>query len=239
MGLDVHQGARICAAGHGGQVLFSQATRELIGDEGIEGASISDLGEHRLKDLTRPQRLYQLSIAGLVRRFPALKTLDSRPTNLPAQATPLIGRQAEIEQVSGLLGQEGIRLLTLTGTGGIGKSRLAVHLAAECIDAFADGVFWVPLAPIRDPTMVPAAIAVALGLRESAGRTLLETLMEYLGAQAPAARPRQLRTRARRRARVRELLARRPDWTCSSPAALRCGSPASTPTRSRRCRFPT
>ncbi len=167
VGLDVPRAARICSAGHGGQVLISQATRELIEDELPDGIALRDLGEHRLKDLTRPQRLSQLVIEGLPDEFPALRTLENRPTNLPVQLTPLIGREREVAAVVGQLRREDVRLLTLTGPGGTGKTRLALQAAAELVEDFPHGVFFVALAPIADPTLVLPTIAQTLGLRET------------------------------------------------------------------------
>jgi predicted ATPase/class 3 adenylate cyclase len=151
VGLDVHKAARICAAAHGGQVLVSQATRELAGD------GLRDLGEYRLKDLTAPERLFQLG-AG---EFPPLRTL--RPTNLPVQPGPLLGRREEQTELLVLAGAN--RLVTLTGPGGSGKTRLALALAAELSDEYEDGVGWVPLAAITDPGLVLPAIAQSLGAR--------------------------------------------------------------------------
>jgi predicted ATPase/class 3 adenylate cyclase len=175
VGLDVHHAARVMAAGHGGQVLLSEATRALLGD----GTRLRDLGEHRLKDLSRPQRLYQLELDGLPSEFPPLKTLDNRPTNLPVQPNELIGRERELEEAAALL-TNGVRVLTLTGTGGTGKTRLALQLAAEVVEAFANGVFFVSLAPVRDWELVAPTIARTLGLREQPGETVLETLDGYL-----------------------------------------------------------
>jgi predicted ATPase/class 3 adenylate cyclase len=156
VGLDVHKAARIMAAGHGGQVLISHAARELAG-----GDHFSDLGDHRLKDMTAPERLYQLGDED----FPPLKSLNR--TNLPLAATSLIGRAQELSELQELLlGTD--RLVTITGPGGIGKTRLALQAAAELVDEFPDGTFWVPLAPLRDPALVPAAIAQALGLETEA-----------------------------------------------------------------------
>src|SRR5205085_6063564 len=138
--------ARVMAAGHGGQVLVSEATRALLDDR----ARVRDLGEHRLKDLTRPQRLYQLELDGLPSEFPPLKTLDNRPTNLPVQPTELIGRERQLAEAADALRREGVRLLTLTGTGGAGKTRLALQLAADVVEEFDNGVFFVSLAPVRD-----------------------------------------------------------------------------------------
>ena len=176
VGLDVHHAARVMAAGHGGQVLVSESTRALLDD----GTNVRDLGKHRLKDLSRPQRLYQLELDGLPSEFPPLKTLDNRPTNLPVQPNELIGRERELEEAAALL-TNGLRVLTLTGTGGTGKTRLALQLAAEVVEVFPNGVFFVSLAPVRDWELVPPTIARTLGLREQAGETVVETLYGYLG----------------------------------------------------------
>lgn len=180
VGLDVHRGARIMSAGHGGQVLLSQATRDLVVDHLPEGASLRDLGERRLKDLGRPERLYQLVVHGLESEFPPLKTLEGRATNLPAQPTPLIGREAELAEIVQLLEHGDARLVTLTGPGGTGKTRLALQVAAEALGAFADGAFFVALAPVREVELVLPAIASTLGLREQAGRTIDGTVAEFL-----------------------------------------------------------
>ncbi|MFL5921075.1 MAG: ATP-binding protein [Gaiellaceae bacterium] len=175
VGLDVHRAARVMAAGHGGQVLVSESTRALLDD----GSRLRDLGEHRLKDLSRPQRLYQVELQGLPGEFPPLKTLDNRPTNLPVQPNELIGRERELAEAAALL-NNGLRVLTLTGTGGAGKTRLALQLAAEVVEAFANGVFFVSLAPVRDWELVAPTVARTLGLREQPGETVLETLGDYL-----------------------------------------------------------
>jgi predicted ATPase/class 3 adenylate cyclase len=180
VGVDVHRGARIMSAGHGGQVLMSEITRDLVADLLPEGTSIRDVGEHRLKDLGRPQRLYQLLVEGLASEFPPLKTLESRHTNLPAQPTPLIGRDRELAELLGLLGRIDVRLVTLTGPGGTGKTRLALQLGAESVDAFAAGVFFVALAPIREPSLVLPVVAETLGLREQPGQAIEETLGDFL-----------------------------------------------------------
>ncbi len=153
VGIDVHRAARIAAAGHGSQILVSQSTRDLVG-----GDRLRDLGKHRLKDLTASERIYQLGDA----TFPPLKTLDR--TNLPIAATPLVGRERELAELTELLGDE-TRLVTVTGAGGSGKTRLALQVAAELADDFRDGVFFVPLAPIQDPALVAPAIAQATGVR--------------------------------------------------------------------------
>ena len=154
VGIDVHKAARIMSAGHGGQVLVSEATRQLLDS----ADTLDDLGQHRLKDLGAPERLYQL--AG--KEFPPLKTLHR--TNLPIQATPLVGRERELDEAGALLRAN--RLVTLTGSGGSGKTRLALQLAAEAQEAFPDGTFWVPLQAIRDPAVVERAIALAIGADE-------------------------------------------------------------------------
>jgi predicted ATPase len=154
IGIDVHRGARVMSAGHGGQVLVSDETYELL--DGT--AALTDLGLHRLKDLTEPQRLWQLGSE----EFPPLKTLYQ--TNLPVQPTPLVGRESELAQVLGLLAEA--RLVTLTGAGGSGKTRLALQAAAELVDDYKDGVWWVSLAAIRDPELVEPTIAQAVGAKD-------------------------------------------------------------------------
>jgi predicted ATPase len=180
VGLDVHRAARICSAGHGGQVLVSQATRELIGSELPDGVELRDLGEHRLKDLSSPHRLFQVLIAGMPGDFPPLKTLETSPTNLPAQPTPLLGRERELMDVCNLLLRDEVRLLTFTGAGGTGKTRLALQAAAELLEEFPSGVCFVALAPIREPALIVPSIARTLGLREGGSQPLQETLVEYL-----------------------------------------------------------
>ena len=171
VGVGVHRGARIGAAGHGGQVLLSQAARDLLLDDPA-GYLLIDLGEHRLKDLTGPQRLFQLVIDGLPSQFPPLRTLDLRPTNLPTQATALVGRDRELGDIVGLLRRADVRCLTLTGPGGTGKTRLALAAAAELVDDQPDGVFFVPLSAITDEALVLGQIAHALGVSEGAGQEL-------------------------------------------------------------------
>ena len=171
VGLGVHRGARICSSAHGGQVLVSQTTHDLLQDE--EGAPrLLDLGEHGLKDLTHPQRLFQLLVAdGVEDAFPPLRTLENHATNLHAQPTPLIGREREVAELRDLLEQDEVRLLTLTGPGGTGKTRLALQVAADLVDAFTHGVFFVELAPIADPELVTPAIAQTLAINETGGQS--------------------------------------------------------------------
>jgi predicted ATPase/class 3 adenylate cyclase len=175
VGIGVHRGARVASAGHGGQVLLSQTTRDLLAEQGDDLLTMRDLGEHRLKDLTQPQRLYQLAGEGLASEFPALKTLENRPTNLPAQATPLVGRVQELEELCELVRADG-RIVTLTGPGGTGKTRLALQAAAELLESFRDGAFFVPLAAVIDPDLVLPAVAQTLSVT-SAG---IQTLEGYL-----------------------------------------------------------
>jgi predicted ATPase/class 3 adenylate cyclase len=171
VGVGVHRGARICAAGHGGQVLLSHTTASLIEEEDT-GFGAQDLGEHRLKDLTEPHRLFQLVDPTLPQDFPPLRTLENLPTNLPIQATPFVGREREVDVIVGVLGREGVRLVTLTGPGGTGKTRLAIQAAAELVEEFPNGVFLVALAPITDPQLVLPAVAQTLGVNEAAGLSL-------------------------------------------------------------------
>src|SRR5687768_4533594 len=152
VGPDVHRAARIAAAGHGGQILVSSATAQLL-----DGAQLRDLGDHRLKDLTAPERIFQLGSE----EHPPLKTLHQ--TNLPVPATPFLGREAELAELSALLTRDGVRLVTLTGPGGTGKTRLALQAAANAAEAFAAGVWWVPLAALRDPALVLEGASAALG----------------------------------------------------------------------------
>ncbi len=165
VGGDVHRAARIAAAGHGGQVLVSASTAQLAELE------LTDLGEHRLKDLSAPERIYQLGDCG----HPALKSLYR--TNLPVPATPFLGRERELEEVAELLAADDARLLTLTGPGGTGKTRLALQAAALASDAYPDGVFWVPLAPLRDPALVLATAAHLLGSKNGVAEHIQDKQM--------------------------------------------------------------
>jgi class 3 adenylate cyclase len=184
VGLDVHRAARIAAAGHGGQVLLSQATRDLAESDLPAGAYLQDLGEHRLKDLQRPEHLYQLVLPDLPTSFPPLKSLDRARHNLPVQLTPLVGREEAVQQVVDLVQRQGRRLVTLTGPGGIGKTRLALQVAAELVDAFADGVYLIPLGLTADANLVVAAIARTLGVRQLGDPTRLEGPLNDLGEAA-------------------------------------------------------
>jgi predicted ATPase/class 3 adenylate cyclase len=176
VGLDVHQAARVMAAGHGGQVLFTEPTRALLGDD----LEIRNLGEHVLKDLAGRWRLYQLEIAGLRNDFPPLNTEASWTTNLPAQTSVFIGRRRELAEAGALLGREDVRLLTLVGPGGTGKTRLALQLGGAVGGRFPGGVFLVPLAQLRDWRLVVPTIARTLGLHQQSGETVLETVIARL-----------------------------------------------------------
>ena len=178
LGLDVHRTNRVMSAGYGGLVVLSQATREDLGSAVPDGVTLRDLGEHRLKDLAHPEHLYQLVIPGLPAEFPPPKTLDVVSNNLPIQQTSFIGREQEIEEVKRLLGAS--RLVTLMGAGGAGKTRLSIQVAADLTDGFKHGAWLVELEPIRDPNLVVQTMASTLGVREVAGRALLDSLTDYL-----------------------------------------------------------
>lgn len=177
-GLDLHRAARIADAGHGGQVLVSDATQALAADDLPAQVCLLDLGLHRLKDLVAPVHLFQVEAEGLAAQFPPLRTLRSNAHNLPAQTNSLVGRSGEIAAVTSLL--ERHRLVTLTGPGGIGKTRLALHVGANMVDAFPDGVWLVELARTRDPAAVLTLIAGSLGLETSDSSVPVEVVAEAL-----------------------------------------------------------
>ena len=178
LGLDVHRAARVASAGHGGQVLVSETTRVLVDHALPPGLALKDLGLHRLKDLARPERLFQLTVEGLPTDFPPLKTLEATPNNLPTQLTSFVGRDDQVREARLLLGRS--RLLTLTGPGGTGKTRLSLQIAAGVLDQFPDGVYFVPLSAIHDPDLVPSAIAQALAISMTGSRPPIEALLENL-----------------------------------------------------------
>lgn len=169
---------RLLSVSHGGQILLTQATYELAYDLLPPEINLIDKGVHRLKDLIRPEHIYEVTTADLPANFPPLQTLDAFPHNLPLQLTSFIGREKEILEVKrNLLGD---RFVTLTGPGGTGKTRLALQVAAELLELFPDGIWLVELAAISDPALVPQTVAATLGIRESSGRPILNLLMDYL-----------------------------------------------------------
>lgn len=175
--------SRLLATGHGGQILLTQAVQQLSRGRLPGGAALRDLGEHRLRDLLDAEHVYQLLHPDLPATFPPLQSLDTRPHNFPRQPTPFLGRAQQVAEVANLLRREHVPLVTLIGPGGTGKTRLALQAAAEVLDDFPDGVFFVPLAPLTDPTLVPSAIATALGLREEGGQPLADHLREVVADQ--------------------------------------------------------
>ena len=174
VGLDVHTAARICAAGHGGQVLLSEAVVARCGRD----LHVRDLGDHHLKDLNLPVHLFQVLGPGLASAFPPVRSIGGRPNNLPTPVDDLVGREIESADVTGLLAVT--RLVTLTGVGGIGKTRLALTCAADVVDVFEGGVWFVRLDAVTDSRFVPHAVATAIGLRDDLDRPVLEVLVDYL-----------------------------------------------------------
>ena len=178
VGHDVHRAARVAGAGHGGQVLLSETTRALAGTALPAGVSIRELGEHRLKDL-RPEPLAQLVVDGLPSDFPPVRSLDARPNNLPTQLTSFVGREHELATAAQLLATT--RLLTLTGPGGTGKTRLSLQLAASVADVHLDGVWFVALEPLRDPALVLPTVARTLGVAQRPTESALDALTATMG----------------------------------------------------------
>jgi predicted ATPase/class 3 adenylate cyclase len=178
VGIDVNRAARVAGAAAGGQVIVSGATRELVAGALPEGTALRDLGEHRLRDINLPLHLHDLVIAGLPADFPPPRTLDASPGNLPGQLTSFVGREDEIDQAVRLLGRT--RLLTLTGPGGTGKSRLALQVADRVRPGYRDGAFLVDLSAVTDPALVPAVVARALRVPEVPGRPLPDALADHL-----------------------------------------------------------
>jgi predicted ATPase len=172
----LNRAARVMAAGHGGQVLVAESTAALVNDGGL-----LDLGERRLRDLSGAQRLFQATGPGLRLDFPPLRTLDSVPGNLPVQTTSLIGRDLDVAEIAELVREH--RLVTLTGVGGVGKTRLALQVAAELVPDFPDGVWLVELAELSDPAAVPSAVAAAVGVTPQAGMSITQSVAESLAGR--------------------------------------------------------
>lgn len=183
VGLDVHRAARIMSAGHGGQVLLSQTTRDLVEHDLPAGVSLRDLGAHRLKDLQHPSPLFQLVISGFPADFPPLKTLDIHHNALPIQLTSLIGREQEVAEISALLIRPEMRLVSLVGSGGIGKTRLAIAVSTQMRSFFVGGICFVGLAALNDPELVVPSIAWELGLKESGTHPPLQQVQAFVGQQ--------------------------------------------------------
>jgi len=181
-GTTVNRAARIMSAAHGGQVLLSQAVVDLVRGRLPQAVSLRDLGLVHLRDLARPERLYQVLHPALQQDFPALRSLEATPNNLPQQATSFVGRERELEDAREALRRT--RLLTLFGAGGIGKTRLSLQLAAEVLDDYPDGVWLVELAPIADPRLVPQVVASVLGVKEDASLSIADALAAYLADKA-------------------------------------------------------
>jgi predicted ATPase/class 3 adenylate cyclase len=183
IGLDVHRAARVAAVGYGGQVLLSETAATLVRNWIPAEAGLKDLGVHRLKDLGHPEHIFQLQAPGLQAEFPPLRSLGNPalPNNLPAQLSTFIGRAQELAEVRGLV--ESSRMVTLTGAGGCGKTRLSLQVAAEMLEGDGDGVWLVELAAVSDPDAVPSVISGALGIAPRAGRAALEALLDALVPQ--------------------------------------------------------
>ncbi len=177
-GRAINRAARIMAVAHGGQVLVSKAVADVVAERIEAPTKLRDLGSVRLKDLAAPERIYQLAHPGLRESFPPLRSLESTPNNLPAQLTSFVGRERQLAEVASLIRKT--RLVTLVGPGGIGKTRLALHAAAEVMDAFPDGVFVAEFAPLSDARLLPQAVASVLGVKEEAGRPIVDTLATYV-----------------------------------------------------------
>jgi len=177
-GSAVNRAARIMSVAHGGQVLLSQAVAVLIRDRLPDGVSLRDLGDVRLRDLTSPERVYQVVHPQLRKDFPSLRSLEARPNNLPQQVTSFVGRERDLAAVRNQLAKT--RLLTLFGAGGLGKTRLSLQVAAEVLDDYPDGVWFVDLAPMTDERLVPQSVASVLGVKEEAGHPVIEALLKYI-----------------------------------------------------------
>ncbi len=175
-GTALNRAARVMAVGHGGQILVSNSTAALV-----TGVDLADLGEHRLRDLSGVEHLFQVRADGLVSEFPRLRTVDAVPGNLPRQTTSFVGRDVEVKELAELVRTH--ELVTLTGVGGVGKTRLAVQVAAEMVPDFGDGVWLVELAPIGDPAAVPDAVATVLGITPQPGKSVTDSIADTLAGR--------------------------------------------------------
>jgi len=180
-GQALNRTARLLSVGHGGQVLVSLVTERLAAGSVAEGISFRDLGDHRLRDLARPERIYQLDVQGHPSEFPPLRTPDVVPNNLPTLATSFVGRDQELEEVKKLI--RGSRVLTLTGVGGAGKTRLAIQSAVEMVDEFPGGTWLIELGAITDPEYIDATAADALGVAQPPGRSVRESIIDHLAGR--------------------------------------------------------
>ncbi len=181
-GFDVNRAARVAATGHGGQILLSGASQALVADALPDGVTLRDLGTYVLRDVPRPERLFQVDVPGLRTAFPALRAATPTIGDLPSRMTSFIGRGAELDELRALLGEQ--RLVTLTGPGGIGKTSLAVETARSVADRFADGAWFVPLAQVDDPSIVASVIARTIGLFDGPGRPGRDALGPYLSGRS-------------------------------------------------------
>ena len=233
VGIDVHRAARICSAAHGGQIILSAAARSLLtGSTGRETRFV-DLGEHRLKDLEGPEHIFQVVAEGLAETFPPLKSLEV-PSNLPSLPTPFVGRSAALQEVRAMLRDPDVRLLTLSGPGGTGKTRLAIQAVSAMLDDFKDGIFLVTLAALTDPDLVAPAAARTLHARETPGRSTLENLKSHLAGKQLLLVLDNFENVVGAAPMVGELVSSTPTLTVLSPAAPCSAFPPSTRCTCRR-----
>jgi len=238
MGRAVIRAARLRAIGHGGQILCSGATADIVGEDLPEAICLVELGAHRLKDLSRPEHVFQVAHPGLRREFPPLRSLDAVPNNLPVHLTSFIGREAELAEVAQLAVRH--RLVTLTGSGGAGKTRLAARVAAELAATHADGAWWVELAPLTDPDLVTETLLGVLQVADAPGSSALQRLTAHLASRDLLVVLDNCEHLSRR-----ALPSARP--SCAAARVSGCWPPAGKPSawagrsrgRSRRCACPT